>query len=138
MLRAIGNTGILCLLSPKGTSFGARLAGVSEAELEATYIANLQFAADRFATTGATSLVEVRPLTGRTHQVRVHLAHLGSPVAGDTLYGGSGTVPRPFLHAWRLSLPHPADARSLELCSPVPADMAAMAHTLGLGSPVID
>lgn len=92
----------------------------------------------RLATTGATSLVEVRPLTGRTHQVRVHLAHLGIPVAGDTLYGGSDTVPRPFLHAWRLTLPHPADARSFELCSPVPADMAAMAHTLGLGSPVID
>jgi len=92
----------------------------------------------RLATTGATSLVEVRPLTGRTHQVRVHLAHLGIPVAGDRLYGGSDAVPRPFLHAWRLTVPHPADARSLELSSPIPVDMAAMAHTLGLRSPVID
>jgi len=92
----------------------------------------------RLATTGAYSLVEVRPLTGRTHQVRVHLAHLGSPVAGDTLYGGSDTVPRPFLHAWRLALPHPTSARVIELCSPVPPDMTAMAHTLGLQAPELD
>lgn len=84
------------------------------------------------------SLVEVRPLTGRTHQVRVHLAHLGTPVAGDALYGGSESVPRPFLHAWRLSLPHPSDRRNLELESPVPSDLAAMIHTLGLAAPMLD
>lgn len=92
----------------------------------------------RLATTGAVSLVEVRPLTGRTHQVRVHLAHLGTPVAGDALYGGSDVVPRPLLHAWRLALPHPADGRPLALCAPVPADMAAVAHTLGLRAAVLD
>lgn len=92
----------------------------------------------RVATNGAVSLVEVRPLTGRTHQVRVHLAHCGTPVSGDTLYGGSDAVPRPFLHAWRLALPHPADGRPLEVCSPVPADLVAMAHTLNLTAPVLD
>jgi 23S rRNA pseudouridine1911/1915/1917 synthase len=69
------------------------------------------------------SLVEVRPLTGRTHQVRVHLAEAGFPVAGDALYGGAGGVPRPFLHAWRLTFPHPRTGVRLRLEAPVPADM---------------
>ncbi len=71
------------------------------------------------------ALVEVRPFTGRTHQVRVHLAHEGFPVAGDTLYGDQGGAPRPFLHAWRLTLPHPATGAPLALEAPVPADMIA-------------
>ncbi len=77
------------------------------------------------------SLLEVRPLTGRTHQVRVHLAHAGCPVAGDSRYG-SGGVPRPFLHAWRLSLPHPADGTPLALEAPVPEDMLAFLAATGL------
>jgi len=92
----------------------------------------------RLAIAGAFSLVEVRPLTGRTHQVRVHLAHLGTPVAGDTLYGGSDTLPRPFLHAWRLALPHPRDGVAVELKAPVPEDMAGTALGLGLGTFGID
>ena len=79
----------------------------------------------RLALAGEFALVELRPHTGRTHQVRVHLAHAGFPVAGDTLYGGGGGVPRPFLHAWRLALPHPRTGRTLRLEAPVPADMAA-------------
>jgi 23S rRNA pseudouridine1911/1915/1917 synthase len=79
----------------------------------------------RLATAGPWALVEVRPLTGRTHQVRVHLAHAGFPVAGDALYGGGGSPPRPFLHAYTLTLPHPRDRRPLRLTAPVPADMAA-------------
>jgi 23S rRNA pseudouridine1911/1915/1917 synthase len=83
----------------------------------------------RLARAGDFALVELRPHTGRTHQVRVHLAHAGFPVAGDTLYGGRGGVPRPFLHAWRLVLPHPRTGRPLRLQAPVPADMAAfLAH----------
>lgn len=86
----------------------------------------------RLHTTGAVSLVEVSPLSGRTHQVRLHLAHLGTPVAADTLYGGSGGVARPFLHAWRLALPHPHTGHSLDLVSPLPVDMRAAARELGL------
>jgi 23S rRNA pseudouridine1911/1915/1917 synthase len=89
----------------------------------------------RLHTTGAFSLVEVRPLTGRTHQVRIHLALLGTPVAGDALYGGSGSVWRPFLHAWRLTLPHPHTGDYLDLESPLPADMQAAASKLGLPVP---
>lgn len=88
----------------------------------------------RLALAGGFALVEARPLTGRMHQVRVHLAELGCPVAGDTLYGGGHGVPRPYLHAWRLALPHPRDGRRLELVAPVPADMAAFlaAHNLSV------
>jgi 23S rRNA pseudouridine1911/1915/1917 synthase len=52
------------------------------------------------------------PLTGRTHQVRVHLAHLGSPVLGDTFYGGPRSD-RLWLHAWRLELGHPMSGEAL-------------------------
>jgi 23S rRNA pseudouridine1911/1915/1917 synthase len=82
------------------------------------------------------SLVEVRPLTGRTHQVRVHLSAAGLPVAGDTLYGGGGGVPRPFLHAWRLALPHPHTGRLLRLEAPVPDDLQGF--LTGLGVPTRD
>ena len=78
------------------------------------------------------SLVEVRPLTGRTHQVRVHLAEAGFPVAGDALYGGAGGVPRPFLHAWRLTFPHPRTGRQLRLEAPVPPDMRGFLAGLGV------
>ncbi len=77
------------------------------------------------ATAGGLSLLEVRPHTGRTHQVRVHLAHLGLPVAGDARYGGAWGVPRPFLHAWQMTLPHPRDGAPLRLRAPLPEDMAA-------------
>jgi len=83
------------------------------------------------------SLVEVRPLTGRTHQVRVHLAEAGFPVAGDTLYGGAGGVPRPFLHAWRLTFPHPRTGRQLCLEAPVPADMQGFLAGLGVATDAV-
>src|SRR5260370_25215430 len=53
------------------------------------------------------SFLEVRIGTGRTHQIRVHLASLGHPVAGDRLYGGA-PAPRIFLHAWRIGFTSPA------------------------------
>ena len=79
----------------------------------------------RLAVAGALALVEVRPMTGRTHQVRAHLAGAGFPVAGDRLYGGGASAPRPFLHAWRLRLPHPHDRSPLRLEAPLPTDMRA-------------
>jgi 23S rRNA pseudouridine1911/1915/1917 synthase len=91
----------------------------------------------RLATSGEFSLVEARPATGRTHQVRVHLTEVGCPVAGDTLYGGGGGVPRPFLHAWRLSLPHPRTGQLLHLTAPVPADMQAFLAGLGFAADLL-
>ena len=71
------------------------------------------------------ALVECRLLTGRTHQVRVHLAHLGHPVLGDRLYGSrrAALVDRPLLHAASLALPHPKDGTHLHIQAPPPADM---------------
>jgi 23S rRNA pseudouridine1911/1915/1917 synthase len=79
--------------------------------------------------------VEARPLTGRSHQVRVHLAEAGTPVAGDRMYAGGRGMPRPFLHAWRLVLPHPRTGAALRLEAPLPADMREflVAHGLGFG-----
>jgi 23S rRNA pseudouridine1911/1915/1917 synthase len=70
------------------------------------------------------TLVEARPETGRTHQVRVHFASLGRPLAGDVLYGGCRDLaPRQFLHAWRLRFRHPVDGRELSFEAPLPADL---------------
>jgi 23S rRNA pseudouridine955/2504/2580 synthase len=79
------------------------------------------------------SFLEVRLLTGRTHQIRVHLAHAGHPVLGDSKYGDfelnrrleKAGVRRLFLHASRLALTHPLTKEKLELRSPLPADMKA-------------
>lgn len=64
--------------------------------------------------------------TGRTHQVRVHLASIGHPVTGDPLYGGStpADVVRPLLHAAALELPHPHDGRRVLITAPTPEDLA--------------
>lgn len=75
-------------------------------------------------------LVEARPLTGRTHQIRVHLALEGLPILGDVLYGGpslSGGIsfPRVMLHARTLAFPHPADGRTVTVSAPLPADFLA-------------
>ncbi|MCH9650695.1 MAG: RluA family pseudouridine synthase [Deltaproteobacteria bacterium] len=69
------------------------------------------------------SLVKCQLVTGRTHQVRVHLAHLGFPVLGDRLYGSrSKSASRPLLHASELSLPHPRSGEQLRLHCPAPED----------------
>ena len=73
------------------------------------------------------SLLHVKILTGRTHQIRVHLASIGHPVLGDALYGGSRTAvsgaDRQLLHAWKLELPHPATGEMIRFQAPVPEDM---------------
>jgi 23S rRNA pseudouridine1911/1915/1917 synthase len=77
----------------------------------------------------AADLVEATLETGRTHQIRVHLAHLRHPVVGDRGYGADPTLAarlgleRPFLHAWRLTFRHPADGRELELTEPLPDEL---------------
>ena len=78
------------------------------------------------------SLLRVRIETGRTHQIRVHLAHLGHPVVGDATYGRARhglpadlEIPRQMLHAHRLKLAHPRDGRPMEFTAPPPADFLA-------------
>lgn len=91
------------------------------------------------ATSDEAALVELRPHTGRMHQLRVHMASIGRPIAGDARYGGALTlggaaVPRLMLHAAAIRFPHPSGGeRSIE--APVPADMAAVLARLGLERP---
>lgn len=65
--------------------------------------------------------IEARPLTGRTHQIRVHLASLGMPIIGDELYGGPAAV-RMFLHALSLTFPHPVSGTAVTVTAPLPPD----------------
>ncbi|MEW5926203.1 MAG: RluA family pseudouridine synthase [Gemmatimonadota bacterium] len=78
------------------------------------------------------TLLRLELETGRTHQVRVHLRHLGHPVLGDPVYGPGGPRPiaRQALHAFRLSLLHPATGAPAAFESPLPPDMAELAERL--------
>jgi 23S rRNA pseudouridine1911/1915/1917 synthase len=94
--------------------------------------------------------VEVKIDTGRTHQIRVHMASLGHPVVGDALYGapremrarrGRATdegaaisLPRNFLHAAHLELAHPRTAQPIALQSPLPAELQAFLATIEEGA----
>ena len=71
------------------------------------------------------TLLELTPFTGRTHQLRVHLASIGHPILGDKLYGGRMLLNRQFLHASYLSFIHPKKRVKLEFESPLPADLSA-------------
>jgi RluA family pseudouridine synthase len=88
------------------------------------------------AAAGGAALVELEPETGRMHQLRVHLASLGRPIAGDARYGGALVVaghpaPRLMLHAAALTFPHPGGGMK-RIEAPVPADMAELVAALGL------
>ncbi len=69
-----------------------------------------------------TSRIALEPLTGRTHQLRVHMQALGHPILGDTLYGGNedGRQIRLLLHAYTLDFKHPVSGKSLHLIAPLP------------------
>jgi 23S rRNA pseudouridine1911/1915/1917 synthase len=97
----------------------------------------------RFADSAApTTLVRVRPETGRTHQIRVHLASIGHPCAGDPLYGGGGDrtrgaeggagFARQALHALALTIAHPRSGERLEFIAPLPIDMATYLDARGV------
>jgi RluA family pseudouridine synthase len=88
------------------------------------------------ASVDGAALLELRPETGRMHQLRVHLASIGSPIAGDARYGGTlrlgnAAVPRLMLHAAALEFPHPAGGTK-RLEAPIPADMRAVMDEAGL------
>ncbi len=94
------------------------------------------------ARTSSIALVECELLTGRTHQIRVHLAHLRAPLMGDPLYGGPGRwkdvdgeallLPHPALHAWKLSVDHPETGVRIHAEAPIPEAFRALAASLGL------
>ena len=84
---------------------------------------------------GGAALVEAHPETGRTHQIRVHLAARGAPLLGDARYGGPRmvgdvAVPRVMLHALRLEIPHPATGAPTAFEAPLPADFEAVRAAL--------
>lgn len=83
------------------------------------------------------ALLELSPRTGRMHQLRVHLASIGRPIAGDVRYGGAltlagGPVPRLMLHARALEFPHPDGGKTHRIEAPIPPDMAEQMARLHL------
>ncbi len=86
------------------------------------------------------SLLEAELKTGRTHQIRVHCAHLGFPIAGDEKYGdfslnkelARGRLKRMFLHAWKMDLPHPISGERLALEAPLPSALAEFLSQLSI------
>jgi 23S rRNA pseudouridine1911/1915/1917 synthase len=97
---------------------------------------------ERVATTGEFSIVRCRLITGRTHQIRVHLSARNWPIVGDAVYGrrkipadaveAAATFPRQALHSWRISFRQPRTGRELAIEAPLPADMRALAEAVGL------
>lgn len=86
---------------------------------------------------GSSTLIEVHLGTGRTHQIRVHLAHIHRPVVGDTVYGKSANalarqlgLNRPFLHSQRLQFVHPVTGADVDITEPLPADLQAVLDLL--------
>ena len=82
-------------------------------------------------------LVQCTLHTGRTHQIRVHMAHIGHPLVGDSLYAGPMTlgIDRQALHAFRLSFDHPITGEPLKFEAPLPDDMVNLLAGLGLKRP---
>lgn len=77
------------------------------------------------------TLIELRLETGRTHQIRVHMSHIGHPVLGDHLYGGaSDLIPRQALHAYKLIFHHPATDELMTVTCPLPEDMQTILDKL--------
>ena len=77
------------------------------------------------------TLADVRPKTGRTHQIRVHFASIAHPVVGDALYGRADSrIGRHFLHAAHLEFDHPASGKRVSFQSPLPPDLQSLLEEL--------
>lgn len=84
---------------------------------------------------GGHTLLRVVPLTGRTHQIRAHCAHIGHPLAGDDLYGGSlARLSRPALHCGRIAFPVPETAWRRTVYAPLPPDLCQFLEGCGIDS----
>lgn len=93
---------------------------------------------DRRAIDGltGTALVRCFPKSGRTHQIRLHLAHAGHPIIADSVYGVTGPwMPRQALHAAALTITHPLTGQRLRMEAPLPEDFRKAAAELGLQPP---
>ena len=78
------------------------------------------------------TLADIKLHTGRTHQIRVHFSHIGHPLAGDDLYGGSlEHINRHALHCSRLTFPSPETGKTVDIQAPLPADMALLEEKIG-------
>jgi len=116
-------------LERRGSRIRARASGGRQAATSVTVL-------DRF---DWSTFVEARPRTGRTHQIRVHLAAVGHPILGDRAYGGGGDLAarlgltRPFLHSWRIAFDHPITGARIELEDPLPEDLAAALERAAAG-----
>jgi len=119
-----GTTELDAYLAPRKGPGGRTLAVRSGGKPARTRVRALERAEGRV-------LIEARPLTGRTHQIRVHLAELGFPILGDELYGGQERdTKRLLLHALRLELPHPT--RGERVCVEAPPPRAFLQRFAGL------
>ena len=80
------------------------------------------------STHGSRSLLELELETGRTHQIRVHMAHIGHPLTGDFLYGteDKSLISRPALHSWQVEITHPVTGKALHFTAPLPEDIQAL------------
>lgn len=128
-----GNEGRIALpLARRGGAGGERVEAVQEGGKRAETGWRLLDSAGRLA-----SWLQLRPLTGRSHQLRVHLAAIGHPILGDGKYGARAAFPqgvevarRLHLHARHIRLPHPAGG-VLEVAAPLPRDLAASWQAFG-------
>lgn len=103
-----------CKIGRKGDEF--RRAVIEGGKDSLTYFETL-------ATVDKISLVRCQPITGRTHQIRVHLSALSHTIIGDKLYGYKGHINRTMLHCEKMIINHPISAKSLEFTAPLKSDM---------------
>jgi 23S rRNA pseudouridine1911/1915/1917 synthase len=126
---------------------GDRRRVIASPTVGAPSLTHFELIAQAAATRIGVALLRCRLITGRTHQIRVHLAVRGWPIVGDPIYGTPGwsritdpehsamlrAFPRQALHAWRLAFPHPMTSARVEVEAPVPQDMRALLDALSLG-----
>jgi tRNA pseudouridine65 synthase len=134
LVRGIPSAEELTVDHPVKDERGERVAAV-------THLRRLWIFRRRYA------LVEARPVTGRTHQIRRHLKHLSCPIIGDTSYGKSEHnrlfatefgLARLALHALALTLPHPTDGAPLTIVAPLPGDLAEPLARMGCPLELLD